>query len=215
MAQRGPSWGLWRLQPFPICNPISAPGQQRVKYVGMTPLLLSALVLPFYKVWRKNRVRKRRCLPVSSDLSGPCQLCQSLDASCSLVERSSVALSRQGIELISTTQQNNVIVISSLPPLPVIKGLVTLYFRVIHDGPHTLFHEPTLQAEISSNITPRVILLSIIAISARQIIRSSLIINSNLTFYSDSQKMHSSKTWIPDCGVVHMPKKQCVCLNKI
>ncbi|KUL90808.1 hypothetical protein ZTR_00617 [Talaromyces verruculosus] len=45
--------------------------------------------------------------------------------------------------------------------------LVDLYLQLIHDKPHTLFHPPTLRAQVCEDAVPRVILFSIMSLAAR------------------------------------------------
>lgn len=45
--------------------------------------------------------------------------------------------------------------------------LVDLYLQLIHDKPHTLFHPPTLRAQVREDAVPRVILFSIMSLAAR------------------------------------------------
>lgn len=44
---------------------------------------------------------------------------------------------------------------------------VDLYLQLIHDKPHTLFHPPTLRAQVREDAVPRVILFSIMSLAAR------------------------------------------------
>ncbi|CAD0115117.1 unnamed protein product [Aureobasidium uvarum] len=54
-----------------------------------------------------------------------------------------------------------------LPPSAVCNHLVNLYFDYIHDQFHTLFQKPAFMADLASDRVPTVILLAIIALSAR------------------------------------------------
>jgi hypothetical protein len=45
--------------------------------------------------------------------------------------------------------------------------LVDLYFRYMHDKPHTLFHEPSTKASVASKTIPRTVLMSMMGLSAR------------------------------------------------
>lgn len=44
---------------------------------------------------------------------------------------------------------------------------MVLYFQYIHDTFHSLFHQPSLMEDVRNGIAPRVVLLSIISLSAR------------------------------------------------
>lgn len=57
--------------------------------------------------------------------------------------------------------------ISLLPVRSVLRELVELYFGLIHNGPHTLFHVPSFLAELDGNRAPEVLLMAMIALSAR------------------------------------------------
>lgn len=54
-----------------------------------------------------------------------------------------------------------------MPPQAVCEDLVALYFQYIHDTFHSIFHKPTLMQDVQHGQLPRVILLSIISLSAR------------------------------------------------
>ncbi|KAH7336167.1 putative C6 transcription factor [Rhexocercosporidium sp. MPI-PUGE-AT-0058] len=105
---------------------------------------------------RNCRVRKRKCLPIPGEVSGCCQLCRDQTLPCSLTTSSknrqivpvnqkspSVAPKPKPVTAISKQPDDPA---SLIPPKSVLNELVDIYFRLIHDGPHTLFHEPTFQA---------------------------------------------------------------------
>ncbi len=54
-----------------------------------------------------------------------------------------------------------------LPARPVVHELVNLYFRLIHNCPHTLFHVPTILGDLGGVSIPELIVLSMMALSAR------------------------------------------------
>jgi len=54
-----------------------------------------------------------------------------------------------------------------LPPSAVCNNLVNLYFDYIHDQFHTLFQKPAFMADLANDEVPTVILLAIVALSAR------------------------------------------------
>lgn len=54
-----------------------------------------------------------------------------------------------------------------LPPKAVCFHLVNLYFDYVHDQFHTLFHKPTFMADLANEKVPTLILVAIIALSAR------------------------------------------------
>lgn len=60
------------------------------------------------------------------------------------------------------------------PPLPVLSArsseemhLVDLYFRFIHDQPHSLFHEPSFKASVVAGTVSQHVLLGMMGLSAR------------------------------------------------
>ncbi|PVH84960.1 hypothetical protein DL98DRAFT_568590 [Cadophora sp. DSE1049] len=125
---------------------------------------------------RNCRLRKRKCLPIPGEDSGCCQLCRDQALPCSLTITSNK--NRRIVPANNTTSPVNSEVIASpknpsndpaslLPPKPVLNELVDLYFRLIHDGPHTLFHEPTFVSNLASNSVPAGLVFAVIALSAR------------------------------------------------
>lgn len=52
--------------------------------------------------------------------------------------------------------------------------LVDLYFRFIHDSPHSLFHEPTFKASVAEGTVSKPVLLAMLGLSARYVIFSSV-----------------------------------------
>ncbi|KAK0112921.1 hypothetical protein ONS95_014642 [Cadophora gregata] len=125
---------------------------------------------------RNCRLRKRKCLPIDSEGSGCCQLCRDQALPCSLATTSSK--NRRIVPADNSSSPVNSEVITSskilpkepsslLPPQPVLDELVDLYFRLIHDGPHTLFHEPSFVSKVASNSAPAALVFAVIALSAR------------------------------------------------
>lgn len=45
--------------------------------------------------------------------------------------------------------------------------LVDLYFRFMHDSPHSLFHEPTFKARVVEGTVSQPVLLAMMGLSAR------------------------------------------------
>ncbi|KAH8679563.1 hypothetical protein BGZ60DRAFT_400248 [Tricladium varicosporioides] len=121
-------------------------------------------------------VRKRRCLPIPSDDTGTCQLCNQQSIPCSLTHRSN-----QSCRIIAADDRLSPLIpghtatpylpsydpLTLIPPKVVLQELVDLYFRLIHDGPHTLFHEPTFLARLAENLIPGFLLLAVISLSTR------------------------------------------------
>lgn len=53
--------------------------------------------------------------------------------------------------------------------------LVDLYFRFIHDSPHSLFHEPTFKASVADGSVSKPVLLAMLGLSARYVIFFSFV----------------------------------------
>ncbi len=143
-----------------------AGGSSSLKTSRLSPLILFS-------------IRKRRCIPIPSDDSGCCQLCKDQSIPCSLTVSSSrnrriVPASSHSPPVVSENTTLSSLHTSGhssdqrlLPPKPVIAELVDLYFRLIHDGPHTLFHEPTFISKLASNLIPEGLLFAVISLSTR------------------------------------------------
>jgi hypothetical protein len=54
-----------------------------------------------------------------------------------------------------------------LPPLELCLELVELYFDLIHDQFHSLFHRPSFTEQVRNGTAPRVLLFAMMALSAR------------------------------------------------
>jgi hypothetical protein len=52
------------------------------------------------------------------------------------------------------------------PPVELQKELVALYFLVVHDTHHSIFHQPTVEQQISDGEFPDVLLYSVMALGA-------------------------------------------------
>ncbi|KAL4939200.1 hypothetical protein BDV06DRAFT_39076 [Aspergillus oleicola] len=114
------------------------------------------------------RSRKRRCVPTST--GGPCQLCHSLSKSCSLglARRSTRADGGQP----PTVEDRRSSAASEDAPTglasrQLFTELVHLYFRYIHDIPHTIFHEPTFMRRLNDGTAPMIHIYAMCALAAR------------------------------------------------
>jgi hypothetical protein len=58
---------------------------------------------------------------------------------------------------------------SLIPTKPLLTELVDLYFRLIHNAPHTLFHESSFLSKLESEQIPELVLLGMMALSARYV----------------------------------------------
>ncbi|KAL5344027.1 hypothetical protein BJX70DRAFT_352417 [Aspergillus crustosus] len=116
------------------------------------------------------RSRKRRCIPTADGDS--CQLCRSLFKSCSL---SPVARSNKGAVhgALRPTAESPRLSGSSEDRLGALASpglcadLVHLYFRFIHNIPHTIFHEPTFLRRLDDSTAPTVHVYAMCALAAR------------------------------------------------
>lgn len=66
---------------------------------------------------------------------------------------------------------------NGLPPLSICLELVNLYFDFIHDQFHSLFHKPIMIEDVTSGRASPVILLAMMALSARYALSSHTIIS--------------------------------------
>jgi hypothetical protein len=179
-------------------------------------------------VLKHHSIRKKRCIPTSPESIGPCKLCQSLSAPCSLVPNFqhnppiegllSLPDTTQSIESASPSTQryrdnHDPSHTSILPPKALLRDLINLYFRLIHNGPHTLFHEPTFHAEFESDNLPPYLLLAIASVSARYTI-PFLVWKISFT-HIDFQQMRTFQGSTHDCGAKNMAKLQCDFFSKI
>lgn len=58
---------------------------------------------------------------------------------------------------------------SLLPAGPLLVEVIDIYFHLIHNFPHTLFHKPSFWADANSGIISEMVLLGIIALSIRYV----------------------------------------------
>ncbi|KAL4916145.1 hypothetical protein BDW62DRAFT_109510 [Aspergillus aurantiobrunneus] len=116
------------------------------------------------------RSRKRRCIPTST--KGACQLCRSLSQPCSL----SIAPRPQPVNHVGRcppTAESRGPSDASKDPLGGLASreiwveLVHLYFRFIHDIPHTIFHVPTFLRRVDDGTAPMLHVYAMCALAAR------------------------------------------------
>ena len=109
-----------------------------------------------------QRKAKRRCIIVAKD--APCQRCGPLHIRCSLVYHDEPhSLNGASVSTsIFVEEPGNL-----LPPIAVCSELVDLYFEIMHDKQHTLFHRPTFVAEQSQGRAPLVLVYAMMALVAR------------------------------------------------
>ncbi|KAL2068486.1 hypothetical protein VTL71DRAFT_16584 [Oculimacula yallundae] len=132
---------------------------------------------------RNCRIRKRRCLPCPSTDDGCCQLCAQQSTSCSLTRSNPIAAGPNHpiipadnplSSCLPQPRDINTLATSSstrqewrLPQRLLLRELVELYFCYIHDGPHTLFHEPTFLSGLELGRIPDFVLFAVISLSTR------------------------------------------------
>lgn len=57
--------------------------------------------------------------------------------------------------------------VALLPPYNIRRELVLLYFKYVHDKHHSLFHQPSVEAELENGLVPEVLLYAMMALGAR------------------------------------------------
>jgi hypothetical protein len=72
--------------------------------------------------------------------------------------------------------------------------LVDLYFRFIHDSPHSLFHEPTFKASVAEGTVSKPVLLAMLGLSARYVIFLSVCMKEPLSSSDESPGLLRSRT---------------------
>ena len=109
-----------------------------------------------------QRKAKRRCIVVAKD--APCQRCGPLHIRCSLVYHDEpYPLNGASVSRSTFVEEPGNI----LPPIAVCSELVDLYFEIMHDKQHTLFHRPTFITEQSQGRAPLVLVYAMMALVAR------------------------------------------------
>lgn len=124
-----------------------------------------------------HRIRRRRCrFPNGPNAS--CEYCVSKRLKCTGFQPTSAPSTSASIRSLDEPARSGdgEIVQSKsavgLPPLEVCSELVSLYFDYIHDQFHSLFHRPSLEADLANGKVPLVILYAIIGLAARYAIFS-------------------------------------------
>ncbi|KAL2862816.1 putative C6 transcription factor [Aspergillus lucknowensis] len=94
------------------------------------------------------RTRKRRCIPTTRGEA--CQLCRSLSTPCSLnLDSGPLTLNKREVHV-------GVAEPGPLVSQEVCVELVHIYFRYIHDIPHTIFHEPSFLRRLNEGTAPTI-----------------------------------------------------------
>ncbi|KAL4868003.1 hypothetical protein BDV12DRAFT_186281 [Aspergillus spectabilis] len=100
------------------------------------------------------RSRKRRCIPTADGNS--CQLCRSLFKPCSLspvTRPNTVTQPTAESRRLSAASEDR---LGDLASRELCVELVHIYFRFIHDIPHTIFHEPTFMRRLDDGTAPTI-----------------------------------------------------------
>ncbi|KAL3464516.1 hypothetical protein BJX64DRAFT_92198 [Aspergillus heterothallicus] len=117
------------------------------------------------------RTRKRRCIPTSK--GAPCQLCHSLSIPCTLAHSPRLNIVNQWDGHIGANLDPRQQPIESASPLGVFASrelwaeLVRIYFRFIHDIPHTIFHEPSFLRRLDDATASPIHIYAMCALAAR------------------------------------------------
>lgn len=118
-----------------------------------------------------SSLRRRKC-DIAVNGEG-CTSCTARGAECSrkILPLLAVSQSKRSSRARSTALNGHVATIeettSGLPPKPICVELTRLYFDVIHDKFHSLFHEPSMIQDVLDNRTPVILLYGMMALSAR------------------------------------------------
>lgn len=127
-----------------------------------------------------HSIRRRRCRFLNGPTSS-CEYCASKRLNCAGFHPTSAPSSSSAAPLPSEPSAGangggGEIVRSKstveIPPLEVCSELLSLYFDYIHDQFHSLFHRPSLEADLANGNVPMVILYAIVGLAARYAISS-------------------------------------------
>lgn len=121
------------------------------------------------KACQQCRRSKRKCVNDEDGTVGNaarCIPCQRRDISCSLsVKRSKQA--RLAPATLSSPEEDKDKNILAKKPISSVAGLISLYFKFIHDRPHSLFHEKTLWKDFHDRKLPESQLYALCSIGSR------------------------------------------------
>lgn len=98
----------------------------------------------------------------------------------------------------------------SLPPFSICLELVNLYFDFIHDQFHSLFHKPSMIEDVKNGCASPVILLAMMALSARLLSPSHLTSFRSPQIHIGFQPTRSSLTRIREKEEINTQKKAVV-----
>ncbi|KUJ17890.1 uncharacterized protein LY89DRAFT_683879 [Mollisia scopiformis] len=118
------------------------------------------------------RSRRRKC--DTPHFGAPCNYCSERGIQCTRDTSTTLPSSKNNKSIVSSGLQLRDIAAQSsqsfqdaLPPLPICLELVNLYFDFIHDQFHSLFHRPSMIEDVEKGVASPVIVLAMLALSAR------------------------------------------------
>lgn len=136
------------------------------------------------------RAAKRRCTTAEVD-SQQCLQCLQRNQSCSLAAKKNPRKDDKPVSIVphASASCGKGLLESPLVDMETREHLVDLYLQLIHDKPHTLFHPPTLRAQVREDAVPKVILFGIMSLAARYASNDSKsLLKANIN--PDFQKIH-------------------------
>jgi hypothetical protein len=150
------------------------------------------------KADRKPRSRKRKCQ--STGQGAPCTSCQSLGLQCSIWTQEAEDPPHRSTVLPTeyTSPSNDSISNgSSLFVEDDLRNeLVDLYFRLIHDKQHSLFHPPTFIASVRENKAAMVLVFAILSLAARFVrYLTTPFPDLKLIRFSSNPYFHDTEPW--------------------
>src|SRR5258706_672320 len=113
-----------------------------------------------------SRSGKRKC--TIPDEGGPCNICRTLGVPCSLASASEFPPLLGETAVINSPNGSFATGSADLmPDASVCNELVDIYFDLMHDKQHALFHRPTFIAEQRLGRAPMMLVAAIMALAAR------------------------------------------------
>lgn len=128
-------------------------------------------IMKVAKACRQCRESKRKC--TRQDYMQRCTPCMHKQLSCSLA---TTLACRPHAPILPQPQRTAAITTGSFPPQSLIQELVDLYITLIHDKPHSLFHEPSIRQAAAQETISKQVLYGILGLSARHAPRPFLAI---------------------------------------
>jgi len=165
-------------------------GSQRYEGLDCLFSLQVRYIWQFRKLADWSRSRRRKCNTERG--SNTCSYCHERGFNC---YRGVTQLKARRNENIGIPVQSPRIETSEtgkpLPPTELCLELVELYFDLIHDQFHSLFHRPTFMEQVRNGTAPKVLLFAMMALSAR--FESTTSLASRCWYCSDSRQMKYSQ----------------------